>query len=298
MCPKDGRILVTGAGGWIGSRVCERLRSSGRVVADPSRGDVDWSDRDVTVTAIRDLAPATIVHLAASTDRGSGVDGVQWRDTFLAGRNVVESAADAGVGHVLIAGTMEELGDAEGVLTVQVPPRPRTTYGLCKSLLREVAGFVARERPMRIDWFRPTTVYGPGQVGPMLVPTACRAATTGEPARFTAGTQERDFLFLDDLVDWIALASEQQPAPAGELNVHHIGTGEGVRVADVLAFIADAIPGTRFDIGGIPRREGEPDKQVAPRCPSGDPVLGGWRASTEWRDGLRRTIEWWRSGGK
>ena len=296
-----GAVLVTGAGGWLGSALVGRLADVHRgPVVGFDRAALDCADVDRVEAVLTDVRPRTVVHLAASLARGPerGVAEAQWRDTFMAGRTVVQAAAAAGVPHVVLLGTMEELGDHSGVLTPDLPARPRTTYGLCKSLVREVAHFEARgAEGLRVEWARPTTVYGPGQRGAMLVPSACAAARAGQVAPFTSGEQRRDFLYVDDLVAWMTLAVDERVSVHGErgFHLHHLGTGEGVPVRDVLRHIADEFPGARFDLGALPRRPHEPLVQVAAPYASADPVLGSWWPGTPWQDGLKRTIEWWRS---
>lgn len=296
MPAETGCVLVTGAGGWIGACLVERLATDGRVEG-LSRAELDCARRDQVDATLKALKPVTVVHLAGSTAHrlDPAATELHWRDTFRAGRNVLEASAACGVAHLIMAGTAEELGAHDGVLTTDLPASPRTTYGLCKSLVRDVARFVAHTADMRVDWFRPFIVYGPGQRGEMLVPAACAAAVLGRPTPFTDGQQQRDFLFVDDLLDWIALAVHARPEPNGDVNVHHLGTGTGVAVANVLEFIAKALPNACFEIGALPRRPHEPQVQIAPANPSADPVLGRWRATTPWKAGLRMTTQWWLS---
>ncbi len=296
-----GGVLVTGAGGWLGSALVARLRDIDEApVVALDRAALDCAEVDKVEAVLADVRPRTIVHLAASLVRGPepGVVEAQWRDTFLAGRAVVQAAARAAVPHLVLLGTMEELGDHSGVLTVDLPACPRTTYGLWKSLVREVARFeVRRTDGLRVDWARPTTVYGPGQRGGMLVPSACAAAHAGEVARFTSGEQQRDFLYVDDLLEWMTLAVDERVALAGArgFHLHHLGTGEGVPVREVLRQIAEDFRGARFELGALPRRPHEPLMQVAAPYDSEDPVLSSWWPVTSWQEGLKRTIEWWRS---
>lgn len=285
------RVVVTGSGGWIGRALVERLATSGIDVVGLTRADGDLAVPAVFAELVGDGNKTTVIHLAASLDRAgtSAADERQWRDTFLAGRHVIQESTAVGVRHIIAAGSMEELGSASGALTTTRTARPSTTYGLCKALVREVARFEARRRPVRIDWFRPTVVYGPGQRGPMLVPALCNAAVRGERLAVTDGRQQRDFLFIDDLLEWLCMALDKS---ARGFVLHHIGTGEATAVADVTARIESGFPGTTFDRGGRDLRRGEPPVQVA--APNGSSIRE-WRPRVNLEEGLERTIAWWRS---
>jgi nucleoside-diphosphate-sugar epimerase len=156
-----------------------------------------------------------------------------------------------------------------------------------------VAEFHTRLAPIRIDWCRVFTVYGPGQHGSMLLPYAFAAAVAGRSAQFTLGTQQRDFLFVDDVIDWIVGAiGFEPPERRGELVVHHVGSGRATPVKDVLALVAKEFPAATFELGALPRRPGEPDLQVAP--PDAKPPWG-WVAHTPIEEGVRRTADWYRT---
>jgi nucleoside-diphosphate-sugar epimerase len=292
----DLDVLITGASGFVGRAVVDALRRRGDIrFLGIGRDDADLADKDQVRAVLEANRPGKLVHLAAAIPGGDDPPDRdrQWRDTFLAGRNVVELAAGAGVRHLLIAGSVAELGSQSGDLTPELPSQPRTHYGLCKALVRETAAFMARATPMRVDWFRPFTVYGPGQTGPMLVPAAFAAATGKQPADFTPGTQERDFLFIDDLAGWIA-EGVAWPLPrdgTGEFAVHHLGTGVGTPVRTVLERIAAMFPEAEFRLGALPRRAGEPDRQVA----LSREAPWAWSPRTSLDQGLAATASWWRS---
>jgi nucleoside-diphosphate-sugar epimerase len=292
------RILITGSSGFIGSSLARRLRENSPAEPPlcPGRAELDLHDGAAVAAYLQRHRPGKIVHLAASIAKGEDAASraSQWRDTFEAGRILLEQAAAAGVQHLLMAGTVAELGDAAGALAADLPAAPRTTYGLCKALLMECARFTTRRAPVRIDWFRPFTVYGPGQTGPMMIPVAFAAAVKGAPADFTDGVQQRDFLYIDDLIDWLELALTVAPAGPGEFHLHHLGSGLGTPVREVLAAIAAEFPGARFNLGAVPRRPEEPLCQVAPldRCAAGP--LARWAPRTAWRDGIAKTAASWR----
>jgi nucleoside-diphosphate-sugar epimerase len=292
----DVDVLITGASGFVGRALLRALERQGDLrVLGLGRADVDLADGVQVRKVLEAARPHKIVHLAAALPAGGEARAArdrQWRDTFLAGRNVIEGAREVGVAHLLAAGSVDELGDQGGVLGPDLPTRPRSTYGLCKTLVADVAAFAARPGDLRIDWFRPFTVYGPGQTGAMLVPTAFAAAVEGRPAAFTDGAQHRDFLFVDDLVAWVmgGLAWSPPGGGPGELVVHHLGSGRPTPVHRVLAHIAGLFPEAQFRLGALSRRPGEPDCQVALPSPAPWP----WTPRTTLEDGLAATAAWWR----
>jgi nucleoside-diphosphate-sugar epimerase len=287
-------IVVTGAAGFIGAALCRALALEGAACTPLTRDDVELTDASEVRSALVRLRPRAIVHLAASLDkREDETDRArQWRDTFHAGVTLIEQACALGVPRVIVAGTLEELGPAEGVLTASTPPRPASTYGLCKHLLRQVAEHWAPRSETRIDWVRPFVVYGPGQTGSMLLPYAFAAARGQHAGEFSDGLQERDLLYIDDLVAWFRLALGTR-SDAGGFTLHHLGAGEAVAIRDVLEAIAEEFPGARFELGRRSRRIGEPHRQCAP-LPAEATTIEGWAPRVPWRTGVALTAAWWR----
>jgi UDP-glucose 4-epimerase len=288
---------VTGAAGWLGRALVDRLGRAGRYsVLGIDKAEGDLSAPGTYETLVGDGSSATVVHLAASLDRSPAGEERQWRDTFAVGRSVVQGSVALGVSHLIIAGSMDELGSVDGLLGPDVPSVPGTVYGLCKSLVREVAEFEARRHPVRVDWFRPTVVYGAGQRGPMLIPSACEAAGDGRDLDVTDGRQMRDFLYVDDLVTWIELAiergcSEEVGGRRHGFELHHVGSGQPTPVGTVLDLIEAAFPGARFHRGARVRGRHEPEVQVAA---ADGTSISAWRAMVPLKEGITRTTEWWR----
>jgi len=295
-------VLVTGARGFIGSALFELARKEAESDLDligVDREEADLRDPDAAARLLAKIAPERVVHLAGKLVKGEGPNVLeeQMADTFRAGTVLLDAALGAGVRQVLIAGTIDEFGSQSGVLSPGAGACPVSYYGLAKSLLHEYAGFFARRAELRVDWFRPFIVYGPGQVnGNMLLPTAFRAAKSGQPAQFSDGSQERDFIHVQDVASWLlaALRIQLRPGPGG-LHEHHLGTGESVAVRRVLTAISQEFPGARFELGALPRRPGEPKTQLAPPYNATEPALKGWRPRYDWRSGIAETAGWWKS---
>ncbi len=289
-------IVVTGASGFIGGALCASLSRAGVPHRAVSRTDLDLSDAAAVRRLLEATSPRVVVHLAGSVGKGEDerARAAQWRDTFHAGVTLVGEAEAASVPRLIIAGSIDELGPAEGVLGVATPADPRSTYGLCKDLLRRVSEHAARRSAIAIDWMRPFVVYGPGQTGSMLIPYAFDAASNGREGEFSDGLQTRDLLYIDDLVSWCLRALAPDRLPARGCAIHHLGRGEGVRIRDVVTAVAEEFPAARFSFGRRSRRAGEPDVQCAPPV-SEATTVAGWQPEVRWRDGVARTAAWWRT---
>ncbi|MEO8905915.1 MAG: NAD(P)-dependent oxidoreductase [Polyangiaceae bacterium] len=294
-------VLVTGARGFIGKALLElaQREGAGNTFIGVDYDDADLRDREATLRLLQRVKPERVVHLAGKLVKGENAEVLreQMEHTFQAGTVLLGAALETGVQHVLIAGTIDEFGSRGGVLSPSDQAEPVSYYGLSKALLREYAAFFARNRGMRIDWFRPFTAYGPGQAaGNMLLPVAFRAAKSGQPAQFTDGLQQRDFIHVADIAGWVlrALQIPLGHGPGG-LSVHHLGSGQATSVRTVLEAIAAEFPGAQFELGALPRRPGEPSVQVAPPYESAEMSLKGWRPHRDWQAGIIETALWWKS---
>ena len=295
-----GKVLITGSRGFIGSSLMKRLEMIPSLEAmGIDLADLDLADLPAVQAFLERCRPSRIVHLAASLERQDNASSraQQWRNTFDAGRNILEATVDVGVPHLIMAGTMEELGNQSGILSPDLPARPFTLYGLCKSLLREVSEYHSRREALRVDWFRPFTVYGPGQTGTMLIPYAFQMAREGHRAEFTDGKQIRDFLYIDDLLEWLLLAIQidLKGGSTGSFVLHHLGSQVGTSVSGILRHIEAEFPGADFHLGVKPRPPHEPEVQVAPRYRSQDLPIRDWVPTVPYREGIQKTAIWWKA---
>ena len=288
-------ILVTGGSGFLGARLASRLSNEGEAVIAPARNELPLDDVAEVTSFLRTYSVDRVVHLAACTDRREepGAHEDQWRDTFGAGRILATACAQARVRLVVAAGSMDEVGTSEDrVVTPDAPPAPSSTYGLCKTLLLETFRYLAPRSGMQVEWVRPTAIYGPGQTGPMLVPSAFAAAIGQGSAQFTSGMQRRDFVYVDDVIEWLSRA-QSMTVTAPTVTVHHLGSGKPISVRSVLQEIG-RITGSSFGVGAVPRRPGEPNVVGVPPYSDKRAPLDGWAPTTSLIDGLQLTWQWWK----
>ncbi len=293
------RIVITGSRGFIGSQLVPRLQHDGLDVvgvgraAGPCGGPAgsryhqcDLCDPSQLLPADCQDEPFTLIHLAWDTTRSQHYRSQAEMVSRLAG--LLDHWAPRGLRRLVAVGSAEEYGQRGGRIREEDPPQGRlTAYGWGKRSAQALAQSWSEATGIAVAWLRPFLVYGPGQSGNMAIPYAIRQARLGETAQFSDGQQQRDFVYIDDVVEAFRVVLRAQ-LPA--FQVFNIGTGVPVRVRDVLEYVADLFGiRSRFHFGSIPRRQGEPDLQIA----STDKVAQqlGWEARVPWWEGIRRLFD-------
>ncbi len=289
-------LVVTGAEGFIGRHLLNGLRDYHGVVLAVDRVEgvagngryhqSDLSDPSDLIPADVDVSAGfTLIHLAWDTHRGRSFAAQAEQARLFGG--LLDYWTDKGLRAVIGMGSAEEYGVRGGLIhEYDLPMEPLSPYGAAKRL----AGVMARSWALRekrdVVWLRPFIVYGPGQAGDMMLPYAVAQARKREAAKFTDGMQERDFVYVDDVVDAFCRVIDRRVAGVQVLN---LGGGQPVRVRDVLIEVARSLDAeSLFKLGARPRRPGEPDRQVADIQSARD--LLGWSPKIDWREGVKRIV--------
>jgi UDP-glucuronate 4-epimerase len=308
------RALVTGAAGFIGSRLAARLLDDGHEVRgvdaltpsydpDDKRANLDpLRDREGFEFAEADLRDApleplvevdAVFHLAAQPGVRSS-----WGESFAdyAGHNVLatqrllEACRDAAQApSFVMASSSSVYGEAERHPTPEdLMPRPVSPYGVTKLAAEALLTAYAANFGLNGVTLRYFTVYGPGQRPDMAFHRFIRAALSGDAIEvFGDGEQTRDVTFVDDAVDATIAAASVVGAP-GPINV---GGGSQVALNEVL----DAIERITERELRVERRDAAPgdvrhtsaDLERARRLLGYSPQVG-------LEDGLRQEVEWLR----
>jgi UDP-glucose 4-epimerase len=268
------RIVVTGAAGFIGSQLTERLLGEGHEVIGID-AFVDYYPRAVKEANLRrarasraftlvegalqglDLPPllknvSQVYHLAAQ----AGVRA-SWGQEFdrytehnvLGTQRLLEAAVAAAVPRVVYASSSSVYGDCESLpLREDSPCRPVSPYGVTKLAAEHLGHLYARNMGLPVVSLRYFTVYGPRQRPDMAFHRFLKAALEGRPLTvYGDGTQTRDFTYIDDILAATRAAGETgRPGAA-----YNVGGGERVALNDVLGLI-EGVTGRRLDV----RREG------------------------------------------
>ena len=305
------RVLVTGSTGFVGRWVTYALVRAGAdvyaVTRDLTALDAVSSLLGFQVKSIiadlqlagaftdlfNRLRPAIVFNIA-----GYGVDPAERDEIIMRRMNCALSAEMAqAVGRVpgdsrwtgmqiISTGSAFEYGIQKGPIDETSETKPTDAYGQTKLEGTRCLQEARLKFNLRAATARLATVYGPGEHSARLLPSLLRAAKRREPIDFTAGLQERDFTYVEDIAEGLLRLGMLQDIPEGIVN---LATG---RLATVRFFTESArdvlnIPQELLRIGAIPYRGNE--VWQGPLNIGRLESLLGWRPQTEIRKGIAAT---------
>lgn len=307
------RVLVTGAAGFLGSHLCERLVSDGHEVvgvdcftdfyARPLKernlatllefgGSFAFHEVDLSVDPLEGLLDGIddVFHLAAQAGvRGSFGEtfGVYLRHNVRATQRLLEAVGAREVKRFVYASSSSVYGDAgAGGPTSETTVRsPVSPYGMTKCATEELAGVYARTRGVPAVGLRYFTAYGPRQRPDMAFNRFLRRALAGEPINILGdGRQVRDFTYVDDIVAGTVAALDGTPG-----SVYNLGGGSPVELLEVIGLIEQLLE-RPVRVEHRPAVAGEA-RVTSSDCARAREELG-FVPATRLVDGLAAQLEW------
>lgn len=297
--------MVTGGAGFLGRAVVERLRAlGGAEPLVPRSRDYDLRREGQARRLVEDARPEVLIHLAAVVG-GIGANrenpGRFFHDNLTMGLHVIEACRLGGVSKIVCAGTVcsypkhTPVPFREDDLWSGYPEETNAPYGVAKKALLVALQAYHAQYGQHAAYLIPANLYGPGDefdprrshVIPALVRKCVLARVSGERSVQVWGTGRatREFLYVDDCAEAIALAVEREDSP----EPINLGTGREISIADLARRIAAS---SGFG-GELVFDASQPDGQPR-RCldTSRAQKRLGWVARTSLEEGLERTVRW------
>jgi GDP-L-fucose synthase len=305
----ENRFVVTGGAGFLGARVVEAMRGRGaNDIFVPRSAQYDLREHAAVLALLADHPADVIVHMAAVVG-GIGANRERPAEFFysnlMMGTQLMHEAWKAGVQKFVTVGTVcsypkfTPLPFREDHLWDGYPEETNAPYGLAKKMLLVQGQAYRQQYGFNAIYLLPTNLYGPGDnfdpasshVIPALIRKFTEAKARGDHEVIAWGTGKatREFLYVDDAAEGIALATERynQPDPV------NIGSGFEISIRDLTETIAEMVGFQGKVVWDSSKPDGQPRRALDTSRALAE---FGFSAGTDFKTGLERMIRAYQEG--
>lgn len=299
------RVLVTGGNGFLGRVVVSTLRDGGADVTAPTHDECDLTVPGRAEALFAAEKPSHVIHLAARVG-GIGYNQVDparlYLDNLLMGTYVIEAARATGVEKTVLLGTVcsypkfTPVPFREESLWDGYPEETNAPYGIAKKAHLLHAQVNAEQYGQHFAYLIPTNLYGPGDkfhpsvshVIPALIKKCVEARESGADHIdvWGTGSASREYLYVEDAARAIVIAAESHDGT----EPINLGADREITIRETAEAIAE-VTGFAGTLRWDPSKpDGQPRRRIDPGRAA---EMLGWTARMDFREGLRRTVDWY-----
>ncbi len=297
------RVVVTGGRGFLGWYVVEALKEHGaKNVLVPTRDQYDLRDGAAVRRMYADMRPDIVIHLAAVVG-GIGANqerpGEFFYDNLMMGVQLLEAGRQSGIEKFVAIGTVcaypkfTPVPFKEDDLWSGYPEETNAPYGVAKKSILVGAQAYRDQYGLDAIFLLPANLYGPRdnfhETNAHVIADLIRKMAAGEDevVLWGDGSPTREFLYVEDCVEGIVLAAERYDGPEPV----NLGAGKEISIRELAELVADVVGFSGKIVWDTSMPNGQPRRSVdATRARD----LFGFEARTSLRDGLERTVAWYR----
>lgn len=255
---REKTLFVTGASGFIGRNIVIQalghgwhvnafVRKNNDTLFNNLKGSLNQkltitdgyslSEQSPLIDVLSKTSSDAVIHCAASTVFMGGQDASQYAFPDVGALNELLAAIQAlkDSVSVIIFGSALIYGREELSHKETDNPAPQSLYGVNKTLCSTIARYYRESANLPVTELRLFNIYGTGDRPPRLIPACIEAALDNVPISLTAGTQQRDFVHIDDVVRAV-LAAANKAMPA---DIYNVATGIGTAISEIAAQVVD-----------------------------------------------------------
>lgn len=289
------RVLVTGAGGFIGTHLVEYLRARGARVIGTERKKLDVTNYVSLAKLFSAHTFDICYHLAADSLVESGQEHPYktLKNNFLSALNVLELCRLKNVRRIIIASTVHVYGDGNGLLLEENPPRPSRPYETSKTCVDLISQSYADTFHLPVLIPRFVNIYGPGDLNfARVIPKTIKSILRKRNPSLWGGSAVREYLYIEDALRAFDLLAQMSDEQIEKNRIYNFGSGESISVVDLMEKVI-ILANSKNKIERV--RNGRIDEIKAQKVSWNKAKrVFGWEPRIDLNTGLQMTIDWYR----